>query len=125
MKQKLETREQEWQRINTNLKRARDLSEHLARIREIQSAVSTRLMDPEERAINYDYFYSLEEKSGVRLISLNQSGVISTNNATIAGINEFKEYQLIGYAVSVEGTFEEIVGFLTSVTSGRHFRPIE
>jgi hypothetical protein len=117
----LETREGEWQRMNSNLMRARDLAIHLARIQEIQETVNRRLMDPEERAINYDYFYSLEERSGVRLVSLNQSGVIATKNATLAGIEEFKEYQIIGYAVSIEGTFDQVVHFLTTLINGEHF----
>ncbi|MFP4540317.1 MAG: hypothetical protein ACLFR7_01695 [Opitutales bacterium] len=119
--EELRQTEQEWDRINNNLKRSRDLAKHLAELETAHANVADRLIDPAERAINDDYFYGLEEESGVRLAALNQGGVIDTTDGKIAGVSPFKQYQLIGYSVSVEGTFEDIVTFLAALDNGRHF----
>ena len=117
----LADRESEWDRISANLKRARDLESNLATIRASIADIEARLMDPGERAINYDYFYGLEKAAGVRLSKLQQGGVIDTTAGAIAGVEEFKKYQLIGYAVGVVGTFSEIVDFLHRLKQGHHF----
>lgn len=120
----LTLKESEWNRISGNQKRARNLEEHLAAIKEGKAQVASRLMDPEERALNYDYFYSLEDQSGVRLIRLNQGGVIDTKGSNIPGIEQFKEYQLVGYTISIEGEFEQMVDFLSRLSNGRYLTRI-
>jgi hypothetical protein len=114
----------EWNRISGNLKRARDLSEHLERVRSTKETVDQRLMNPEERALNYEYFYSVERSAGVRLVNLNQGGVIDTRNSNIAGVREFKEYRLIGYNISLEGEFEAVVRFLSLLQNGKYLARI-
>lgn len=121
LEQQLQERELEWSRVSGNLKRARDLEGHLEQIIAADSAVTARLMDPEEVAINYDYFYQLERASGVRLTTLNQGGVIETKGSNIPGIAEFKEYQLIGYTIALEGGFTNVVSFLSRLQTGEHF----
>lgn len=120
LKIELDSKESEWKRISGNLKRARDLEQHLAAITAMEEDVSARLMNPEQRALNYDYFFSLEDVSGVKLVSLNQGGVIDTKKSSLPGIEEFKKYQLIGYTLSIEGEFDDILRFLTALSNGRY-----
>lgn len=120
----LQEKESEWNRVSGNLKRARDLEAHLARIQEYEGNVNGRLMDPEERALNYDYFYALEAESGVSLASLNQGGVVETKNSNEPGIKEFKTYRLVGYNLAVEGDFDSVVEFLSLLANGEYFARI-
>ncbi len=120
----LEDREREWSRVSNNLKRARDLEAHLEQITEANEAVGKRLMDPSEVAINHDYFYQLERAAGVRLTTLNQGGVVPTRGSNIAGIEEFKQYQLVGYTIALEGEFTNVVAFLNQLRNGHYFARI-
>lgn len=116
----LEQLDREWARMNTNLRRAPNLEADLASILTLKNSVRERVLDPDQRAINYDYFYSMERDSGVRVVTLNQSGVIETKGSSIAGITEFKKYRLVGYTISIEGEFDKIVKFLTALSNGHH-----
>lgn len=120
----LQEKESEWNRVSGNLTRARDLEAHLAQIKAYDAEVNARLMDPEERALNYDYFYALEAESGVSLASLNQGGVVETKNSNEPGIAEFKKYRLIGYNLAVEGDFTSIVKFVSLLADGEYFARI-
>ena len=81
-------------------------------IKELES----RLVVSSERARNQQYFYRLESETGVKEISL-QPGARSTGTQRgtkplLAGI---------GYAISVQGDYHQILNFLGRLESGHHF----
>lgn len=117
----LKTKEEQWARISNNLKNSKDLEAHVESIITSSELIKSRLMVPTERALNDQYFYDLRELSGVRISSLDESGVLQTKSSKQPGISEFTEYSLIDYRITVEGTFAQVVDFATRLVTGRHF----
>ena len=76
----LETRrddlEKKWSDMQQNDVRAVGMADHVNKIREVSSDIKDRLMVREQKAINYQYFYSLERDNGISLTRLSQSDVV-------------------------------------------------
>jgi hypothetical protein len=78
--------------------------------------LESRLVLSSERARNQQYFYRIESETGVKEISL-QPGARSTgpqrgSKTLFAGI---------GYSISVQGDYHQILDFLGRIESGQHF----
>lgn len=111
--------EAEWNRVDYNLRRARNLEADLERAQEIEAEIKSRLLNPDEVAINHDYFYQIERETGVRLITLNQGGTAEPR--TVGGLPTLRQHAAISYTLSVEGGFPEVLNFLSKVAHGRYF----
>jgi hypothetical protein len=117
----LEESELEWDRIEGNMRRARGLEEQLEKLRELNHAVQERLLNPAEVAINYEYFFAIERQTGVRISNPNQGGPIDQARASALGIPQLKSFVPISYSIGVEGSFPEILKFLTEMTHQQFF----
>jgi hypothetical protein len=117
-------KEEQWTRMTNNLKHSRDLEEHVERINKANEVIGQRLMEPTDRALNDQYFYDLRKQSGVRLSNLTEGGVIDTKGSKLPGIGKFKEYSLISYSITVEGSFSQILEFSTRLATGKYFARI-
>lgn len=109
-------------RIQQNLAAGADLDRHLEILREQVEEINARLMERREVAVNYDYFYRMEEASGVRIQNIEQRAGSVGAAAAVPSVDLF---DVIGYSLSVQGTFANIVGFIRSLESGRHFIRIQ
>jgi len=110
--------EAEWSRVDYNLRRSRNLEADLERAQELEAEIKSRLLNPDEVAINHDYFYQIERETGVRLITLNQGGTAEPR--TVGGLPSLRQHDAISYTLSVEGGFPEVLNFLSRVAHGRH-----
>lgn len=111
----------EWQRMETNLRRAHNLALHVEEIQAAEESIRERLLRPSEVAINYDYFYQLEREMGVRLTALNQGSVIDTGNRRVAGLPRLTHFSAVAYTIAVEGSFADVLNFMSRLEHGRFF----
>ncbi len=110
----LESASREGTRINDNIKNSLNIGEHLDSIRAITHDVDDRLVRPSELARNLQYFYRLEDETGVRIASLDQRAAAGGDSV----------YLRVPYEMAVEGDFVNLVTFIHAVENGRHFARI-
>ena len=105
--------------IKRNLRNAAGLQENLADLKVLHSIVDSRLVRPEDLASNLQYFYRLESETGVKILLLRQL----TGTGTAAAGSEVSKapYRPIPYSVIVEGSFPQVMAFLTRLERGAHF----
>lgn len=113
----LEQLEMTWDVIQGNDLRAVDLQVHLDNINSASEEIETRLMDPEDKAINYQYIFQLEPKCGVRLDNLQQKD--PTDN------DEGDHYTAVNFDISASGTYKQILNFVYELQNGKYFTRID
>lgn len=119
----LEDKSRKGQRMANNLKFSVDLDEHLAAITASREAMESRLVDEGQLAVNLQYFYALESSTGTQLTDLRQisdhSRVPDPRKKKTKGT-----YNPITYAVSLTGSYEQVMSFMQQLESGKHFSRI-
>lgn len=97
--------------IEENARRAADLEEETGALEEKIEALRQRLFVREERAINTNFFYTLEDAVDIVI-----SNVVQTPNEDPAlaagGPNPLKLHSTIVYDLTITGRFREILKFL-------------
>lgn len=114
-----ELSQKEAQNMKRNLRNAIGLREHLADLNVLLSIVDARLVRPEDLASNLQYFYRLESETGAKILLLRQLTSGTTDAAAAAAGNAL--YRPISYSVIVEGSFPQVMAFLTRLERGAHF----
>lgn len=112
------------QTMDRNVTQAVDLSEQLDELKAAIATVNERLVEREQRAINYQYLYDLEQGSGVRISGLAQNEVV-TDARQRAGKPSPKEFVGVPFNVTVQGTFGAVMEFLHRLETGRRFARID
>lgn len=111
----LKQKEQEGQRILDNVRDGSNLAEQVdtlaAAVRELES----RLIRGSERAANLQYFYRLESDTGVKEINLQPAAAAPVRGAPKT------LYTGVGFTVSVQGDYRQILSFIGRLESGPHF----
>lgn len=103
--------ERNWQSIQVNLERSAGLEEDIEQIEAGRELVQTRLMDVEAVAVNSEFFYSLEDRSGIDLIQFSQG--TATDGESLRGSEEgLKHFMAIPFDLSLNGTLPEILEML-------------
>lgn len=110
----LEELETEWGRMQTNQERSRELEEHVALLEEQLDKLEGRLLDPEEVAQNHEFFYRLEEGTGVSLRDFQQAGPTSGEELEMEGTG-MKHFRVLRYALTATGPFARILHFLEAL----------
>ncbi len=118
----LQTRSDVARRMETNIRQGDDLAEHLRQLREQNILIDKRLMERSEVASNYNYFYQLEETVGVRVEAIQQRGQAA---GVSAGRPSIDLYDLIGYSMTVRGSFSDLLTFVRELETGRYFIRLE
>lgn len=118
-----EQREREWSTMRTNNERSADLTAEVEQLREYSKEVSERLISAETIANNYDYFYSIERQTGVRIINIQQLPVVSARRAQY--IPQLNDYDLIPFNLTFQGGFDVTMTFLQGLERGFHLIRIE
>jgi hypothetical protein len=112
----LKQKEQEGQKILDDIRNGANLVEQYDALTATTKELDARLVRSSERARNQQYFYRLESDTGVTEISL-LPGAVGANQPRAAKTI----YTSIGYNVSVQGDFREILDFIGRLESGQHF----
>ncbi len=118
----LESERMALRRMQQNIAQGADLHAQLDLLNEQVAQIDDRLMERREVAVNYDYFYRMEEAAGVRIQNIQQQAQAAGASVTLPRI---ELYDVIGYSVTAQGGFEDIVDFIQKLETGRHFVRIQ
>ena len=124
-----EALDSQWRAANRNETRAVDLETHVGKVNEIVEEVGRRLMKPEERALNYRYFYGLEKACGIRITNLVQKkqevndGKKKKKKKSMEP--ELEYYRPVKYELAANGSFQQSLQFLAFLEEGKFFTRID
>lgn len=116
LSEQLKQNEQEGQKILDDIRNGANLVEQYDALLATTKELDSRLVRSSERARNQQYFYRLESDTGVKEINL-QPGAVGANQ--LKGAKTI--YTSIGYTISVDGDFRQILDFMSRLESGQHF----
>lgn len=104
----------EAERYALNIKYSAQLKEQLEAVVAANKSIEGRLTRASQQGINTQYFYKLQRETGVKLVSFAQAPTAQAK----AGKSAFIP---VGFNVSVQGTFPQILDFLRQLESGTHY----
>jgi hypothetical protein len=123
LQEEVNDKQSEWDRIERNIRNSRELQAHVSLIEAHRNNLDGRLMSREEVAINYNYFYRLEELSGVSIVSLSQNPPFA--GQAPANVPRLEDFDVIGYTISVEGSYQNVIKFMRLIDTGKHLTRME
>lgn len=91
-----------------------NLPEQYAALTKATKELDSRLVRSGERARNQQYFFQIESEAGVKEINLQQNNIVFKKGSG-------RSYGRVGFTVSVEGNYVQILDFVGRLESGRHF----
>ncbi len=106
--------ESQAQKILSNVHNAANLQEQYSVLTTATKGLESRLVRSTERARNQEYFYEIESEAGVKETSLQQGNIDPKKNA-------HRTYCGVGFTVSVEGNYRQILDFVGRLESGHYF----
>lgn len=112
----LEQKTSEGARLATNLKNGAQLADQVTALSAAVAKIESRLIQPTQLATNLQYFYRLENESGVELIDLRQT----STSAQPAKPAATKSTTGVGFAISVKGEYDVLLGCLQRLENGFH-----
>lgn len=97
--------------IDRNIKNAKNLKEDVDELQSYIDQINGRLFNRDQRAVNINFFYAMEDQLDVRISNISQ---MSDEDEIYAkgGSRELKLYSTISYDISVDGQFGDILEFL-------------
>ena len=114
--EQLKQTEEQGQKILDDIRNGANLAEQYDALTATTKDLEARLVYSGERARNQQYFYRLESDTGVKELSLQPTSIA---RPPLHGPKPI--YTGIGYAISVQGDFRQILDFVTRLESGQHF----
>jgi Tfp pilus assembly protein PilO len=102
------------QKILGDVENSANLTEQFATLVKATKELDSRLVRSTERPRNQQYFYVLESETGVKEMSLQP-----TNAEVNKKAGDFSYG--IGYSITVEGDYRQILDFVGRLESGQHF----
>ena len=115
----LKQKEEEGQRILDNIRGGASLPEQFETLAAATKELEGRLVRGTERARNQQYFYRIESETGIKEISLQQNSPPPLSAAQQRLPKTL--YSGVGYTVSVQGDYRQILNFVGRLESGPHF----
>jgi hypothetical protein len=110
----------EGEHLRDNVTSASKLDEQSEAMAQAIQAIEARLVHADQLAINKQYFYKIETETQTKLTGLSQTGVATS------GKNSGKNsYIAVVYAISVHGTFPQLLDFVRRVENGEHFARVQ
>lgn len=109
-------KEKEFQKIDANVRNSAGLAEATAEMQEAGKQFDARLIRAPQLANNLQFFYRLENETGVKLIDVRQQPIPPPKPGVPRGA-----YSPIPFAVSVQGDYAQVHDFLRRVEAGPHF----
>ena len=95
-----------------NVRNSTGLVEQAAEMASLSKELEGRLMKAGQLAVNLQYFYKLEAETEVKLVDVRQ-GSLPRNAKT--------QYIGVPFTVTIQGSFAQVMNFLSRLQSGRHF----
>ena len=108
----LEARTAEANIMIANVKNSTGLAEHVTELQSQRKELEERLLKAGQLAVNLQYFYKLEAETDVKLQGDVRQGAASKSNRSYIGVP---------FAVSVQGTYPQVVSFINRLQKGPHF----
>lgn len=101
--------------IVSNVTDSVHLNEQFAAMTQAVQSIESRFVHADQIAINLQYFYKLESETQTKLTQLQQTGVIAPRDG------RKHIYAGIGYSISVQGTYPQLMDFLRRIENSEHF----
>lgn len=105
------------QRYQNNISNSVQLEEQFHAIENANRIILGRLVNPQDLALNLEYFYKLERETGVKLVETRPASAFS-NKPTAASKNGFKPVQ---YVLSLQGTYMKTLTFIRRLEQGSYY----
>jgi hypothetical protein len=104
--------------IKENVKNSRNLEEHVSEMEILVEEIDSRLFREEERAVNLNFFYELEEDQDVSYGSLDQQ---PEGNPIYrkGGARQLKKYSTMAFRISLQEPFEKVLRFMHTLETSR------
>jgi hypothetical protein len=119
MKASLEGNAAEAQRHITNISYSIQLEEHLHALENANRVIASRLVNPEDLALNLEYFYKLERETGVKLLDTRPAA--ASPGSARAAVAMKGGYKPVQYAVSLQGSYARVLTFLRRLEQGSYY----
>lgn len=105
---------EESDKLTHNISYASQLDEQLRELQDSNRLIAGRLVNPQDLAINLQYFYKLEAETGVKLLDTRpvSAGAGAKITPTKGG------YIPVQYAVSLQGGYAKVLSFLRRLEQG-------
>lgn len=103
--------EREWGFIQTNLGRSMGLESDIDDLQNGLQQIQSRLMNPDEVAANYEFFFGLEERSGLEFEGFSQ-GAVNDGSSLKISKDKLSHFQVLPYNISLSGTISQILTFM-------------
>lgn len=119
MKVALESNTEEAQRHITNISYAVQLEDHLHALENANKIISGRLVNPQDLAVNLQYFYKLEAETGVKLLDTRPASASQSSGKPAVVMKG--GYKPVQYAVSLQGSYTRVLTFLRRLEQGSYY----
>lgn len=106
----------EGEKIFANKTNAAMLPDQLAALKADDQSIAARLVHGDDLATNLQYFYRLEAETGVKLVDLRQLSLSPRRK----GVPK-TAYTGVGFAVTVQGDYRQLLVFLRKLETGVYF----
>lgn len=115
----LEQNTSEAQRHLSNISYSAQLEEQFQALENANRTIASRLVNPQDLAINLEYFYKLERETGVKLLDTRPASP-SPGPASRAPVMK-SGYKPVQYAVSLQGSYSQVLTFLRRLEQGTYY----
>jgi Tfp pilus assembly protein PilO len=113
-----------WMQMQANIERSANLEDHIERTKQALEDVDRRLMDVEDVAINFEFFYALEASAGITIEEFNQGRVHEGDNLGMS-VERLRHYKILPYTLKVSGDFDDVLSFIDSFDHQPYFIRLE
>lgn len=121
-RQEVDELNQQWDLVLRNDAQSVGLAEQVERLKAVTDEITRRLINPGEKAFNYQAFYRLETLTGSRITSLVQQDAVRPGFDSRAKLTL---YRPVMFQLAVQGTFEQTLALLRELQHGNQFVRVE
>ncbi|MFQ3223930.1 MAG: hypothetical protein ACI8Z5_000169 [Lentimonas sp.] len=100
--------------IDRNVRNSKNLEQDVAALDAYVALIDERLFNRKQRSVNTNFFYSFEDTLDILISDVNQMAA-EDPSLIKGGPNELKLYSGVSYEIRVDGSFQEILGFLYEI----------
>ncbi len=121
---KINDMENQLKRFTVNFENSTNLEPQLEEMKTLSAELNERTMDGLQRGLNLDYFYQFERDSNLRIINVAQQEGADTTGETV-GKPKLERFDSIGFIVTAEGKYEDLLSFLYELQHDQYFVRID
>lgn len=105
----------EGEKLAANIQYSAQLKEQLEAVTASNKEIDSRIVRASQMLTNTQYFYKIENETGVKMIDIRQTTPASVGKPAKGS------YLPVSFAVSVQGDLNHILAFLRRVENGTHY----